>query len=198
MFDDAIDVTQNDTTLEYTQNCADNTNQELTTETVDYNPYREQSNETVDYNLTDSELVVNKQGTKIYQHDSAYKDLCPTEKPATTPIKSTEDIDMLEDATNAELVNFSDNLAESLVITDLKDLMDYHDTYQFRGIRHKQDKTLTSDGKKYKCLACPTSWETTGAMCRHYKERHPAVLCTDCGKLFSSPLTLARHSYKHK
>ena len=71
-------------------------------------------------------------------------------------------------------------------------------TYKFRGIRRKQDKTSITDGKKYKCPSCSTNWDTRGAMCRHYKEKHQAVLCTDCGKQFSSPLTLARHTYKHK
>ena len=78
---------------------------------------------TVACNQDSSELVVNKSVAKTYTRT---KTSVPIQhrvsSPSTVSTPST-DIDMIEDTRNAELLTLSDNLAESLVITDLEELM---------------------------------------------------------------------------
>ena len=78
--------------------------------------------EQLDTNDSDTaELSVNKNNPKSYTHDKRSKPTVHT--PATTNVIDSADIDMIEDTTNAELMELSETLAESLVITDLKELM---------------------------------------------------------------------------
>ena len=164
-----------------------------------------------------SDLVVNKTNTKTYTRTKRSK---PTpEQPALPSVTDSTDIDMIEDTRNAELIDLSENLAESLVITDLEELMNeqYQPelnveanptdrpmspkgtfSYSFCGIRRKQSTPKTAGDGKYRCPTCPTNWDTRGAMCEHYQSSHPPLPCDKCSMTFTSPLTLARHTYKHK
>ena len=163
------------------------------------------------------ELSVNKNNSKIY---TRIKRIKPTQKPMpATNVTDSADIDMIEDTRNAELIDLSENLAETLVITDLEELMNEQDqteintetilpnrpmsptgtfSYSFRGIRRKQTTPKTAGDGKYRCPACPSNWDTRGAMCEHYQLSHPQLPCDECPMTFTSPLTLARHTYKHK
>ena len=79
-------------------------------------------------NLSESdtaELNVNKNTTKIYTHTRRTKPTLPHQP--TAPVIDNTDIDMIEDTANAELINLSENLAETLVITDLEELMNAQD-----------------------------------------------------------------------
>ena len=164
-----------------------------------------------------AELNVNKNTTKIYTHTKRTKPTLPHQPRA--PVIDNTDIDMIEDTTNAELINLSENLAETLVIMDLEELMNAQDqsdtdaqtslparpmspkgtfTYSFRGIRRKQSTPMTAGTNKYRCPACPSNWDTRGAMCEHYRLSHPPLPCDECSMTFTLPLTLARHSYKHR
>ena len=167
---------------------------------------------------TDSmELIVNKNNTKTYTRIKRTKPI-QEQLPLPKVIDST-DIDMIEDTRNAELIDLSENLAESLVITDLEELMNEQDqhelnleanppdrpmspkgtfSYSFRGIRRKQSTPKTAGVGKYRCPTCPSNWDTRGAMCEHYRLSHPPLPCEECSMTFTSPLTLARHTYKHK
>ena len=119
-------------------------------------------------------------------------------------------------STSEELCSLSDTFADNLVITDLEELMNENEsspqsvlpvrpqsprgtfTYRFQGIRCKASTPVSAGENKYKCPTCPTMWNTRGEMCEHYRKVHPPLPCTECNMTFTSPLSLARHSYKHK
>ena len=141
------------------------------------------------------ELVVNKNNIKTY---TRMKTTRPTqEQPPLPNVTDSMDIDMIEDTRNVELIDLSENLAKSLVITDLEELMNEHFqpefnvetnipdrpmspkgtfSYSFLGIRRKQSTPKTAGTGKYQCLACPSNWDTRGAMCEHYRVSHPPSL----------------------
>ena len=167
------------------------------------------------------ELILNRCTSQTYSRvkktliSRVTKDL-----PAPTPPSLCTNIDMLEDNTNtdtnAELLNLSDTFADSLVIMDLEELMNENEltqqtilptrpqsprgsfTYRFQGIRRKSGTPVSAGENKYKCPTCPKTWNTRGKMCEHYRNSHPPLPCTDCNMTFTSPLSLAQHSYKHK
>ena len=169
------------------------------------------------------ELILNKVNQQTYSHA---KTLTTSRQTSEIPVSTTIppgintsiDIEMDDDIDTAvELCSLSDNLADNLVITDLEELMNENEippqtilpirphsprgtfTYRFQGLRHKASTPVSAGENKYKCPTCPTTWNTRGKMCEHYRKTHPPPLpCTDCNMTFTSPLSLARHRYKHK
>ena len=165
------------------------------------------------------EISLNKCNKKIYFRNK--KTPNPVAYlPTTTDSTINTDIDMVDVTmgtdTNMELHQLSDNFAENLTITDLEELMEESEppdqtilptrpqsprgsfTYRLKGIRRKPSVPVSAGENKYKCPACPRTWNTRGEMCEHYRNSHPPLPCPDCSMTFTSPLTLARHSYKHK
>ena len=52
--------------------------------------------------------------------------------------------------------------------------------------------------RKFKCYLCQEIHQTAKALNQHFKAEHGRLDCNDCGKSFSSPLSLKKHSYMHK
>ena len=175
-------------------------------------------------NLSDTEveeLILNKCISRTYSCvKKASISRVTKDLPALVTPTLCTNIDMSEDNintdANAELLNLSDTFADSLVIRDLEQLMDESEptqqtilpirpqsprgsfTYRFQGIRRKSRTPVSAGENKYKCPTCPKTWNTRGEMCEHYRNSHPPLPCMDCNMTFTSPLSLARHSYKHR
>ena len=169
------------------------------------------------------ELMLNKNNPQTYSH-SKNADLskqstttAPEILPQDTDNNLNIDIEMEDDIDIAkDMCSLSDNLADNLVITDLEELMNENEilpqtaaplrpnspkgtfTYRFQGLRRKPSMPVSAGENKYKCPSCSTAWNTRGEMCEHYRKTHPPLPCAECEMTFTSPLSLARHGYKHK
>ena len=67
---------------------------------------------------------------------------------------------------------------------------------------HKDNTTVIALKKPGKCsfksYLCQKSFPTTKTLNKHFKVEHGGLECDDCGKEFTSPLSLKKHSYVHK
>ena len=167
------------------------------------------------------ELTLNKANQQTYSQKTLMTTRQTSEIPASTSTSlctnTNIDIEMDEDIdTAADLCSLSDTFADNLVITDLEELMNENETppqtilpirpqsprgtftYRFQGIRRKASTPVSAGENKYKCPTCSTTWNTRGEMCEHYRKTHSPLPSSDCNMTFTSPLSLARHSYKHK
>ena len=50
---------------------------------------------------------------------------------------------------------------------------------------------------KCQCEMCGETFNNTTMFIQHYRERHPALPCRDCSKVFSNPLSYRKHLYHH-
>ena len=71
------------------------------------------------------------------------------------------------------------------------------------GIKVHRDTAAVEELKKqcthkFKCYLCKQVYSTTKALNKHFKLEHGGLDCEECGKGFSSPLSLKKHSYMHK
>ena len=63
---------------------------------------------------------------------------------------------------------------------------------KFKGLsKHKKPR-------KFTCKECETSFISQALLNSHHIQEHQPVKCPDCVKIFTTPSTLARHSYIHK
>ena len=75
--------------------------------------------------------------------------------------------------------------------------------FQTVGIKIHRDMATAAELKKqctrkFKCYLCQAIHPTEKALNQHFKAKHGGLDCADCGKGFSSPLSLKKHSYMHK
>ena len=49
----------------------------------------------------------------------------------------------------------------------------------------------------YSCTYCNKHFESIHYLNTHHRKRHPPVTCDVCGKLYDTPNSLIRHSYRH-
>ena len=51
---------------------------------------------------------------------------------------------------------------------------------------------------RFQCDMCGNYFTGSTDYINHYKETHPALLCTNCEKVFTNPLSLKKHKYHHQ
>ena len=51
---------------------------------------------------------------------------------------------------------------------------------------------------RFQCDMCCNYFTGSTYYINHYKETHPALLCTNCEKVFMNPLSLKKHKYHHQ
>ena len=63
--------------------------------------------------------------------------------------------------------------------------------------KYKIRKFQIDKVRYYSCKYCNKHFESIHYLNNHHKKRHPPVSCDVCGKLYDTPNSLIRHSYRH-
>ena len=63
--------------------------------------------------------------------------------------------------------------------------------------KYKIRKFQIDNVRYYSCMYCNKHFESIHYLNNHHKRHHPPVACDVCNKLYDTPNSLIRHSYKH-
>ena len=63
--------------------------------------------------------------------------------------------------------------------------------------KYKIRKFQIDKVRYYSCTYCNKHFESIHYLNNHHRKRHPPVTCDVCGKLYDTPNSLIRHSYRH-
>ena len=63
--------------------------------------------------------------------------------------------------------------------------------------KYKIRKFQIDKVRYYSCTYCNKHFESIQYLNNHHRKRHPPVTCDVCGKLYDTPNSLIRHSYRH-